>query len=74
MDLSPEAIRQIFIQVFVLVVSICFHEFGHAIMADRLGARLGQTVVIDNRGGAGGIVGTRSVATWSVRASNRNSP
>ncbi len=37
MDLSPEAIRQIFIQVFVLVVSICFHEFGHAIMADRLG-------------------------------------
>jgi Zn-dependent protease len=37
MDLSPEAIRQIVIQVFVLVVSICFHEFGHAIMADRLG-------------------------------------
>lgn len=37
MDLSPEAIRQIVIQVFVLVVSVCFHEFGHAIMADRLG-------------------------------------
>jgi tripartite-type tricarboxylate transporter receptor subunit TctC len=32
------------------------------IMADRLSARLGQTVVVDNRGGAGGIVGTRSVA------------
>ncbi|MPZ58545.1 MAG: tripartite tricarboxylate transporter substrate binding protein [Rhizobiales bacterium] len=32
------------------------------IMADRLSARLGQTVVVDNRGGAGGIVGTRSAA------------
>jgi Zn-dependent protease len=37
MDLSPEAIRWIVIHVFVLVVSVCFHEFGHAIMADRLG-------------------------------------
>jgi Zn-dependent protease len=37
MDLSPEAFRQIFIRVFVLVVSVCFHEFGHAYMADRLG-------------------------------------
>ena len=37
MDLSPEAIRWIVIRMFVLVVSVCFHEFGHAIMADRLG-------------------------------------
>src|SRR6185503_15482553 len=37
MDLSPEQIRWIFIRVFVLVVSFCFHEFGHAIMADKLG-------------------------------------
>jgi Zn-dependent protease len=37
MDLSPEAIRWIVIHMFVLVVSVCFHEFGHAIMADRLG-------------------------------------
>ncbi|HEY5950561.1 MAG TPA: site-2 protease family protein [Kofleriaceae bacterium] len=37
MNLSPEDIRQIFIRVFVLVVSVCFHEFGHAFMADRLG-------------------------------------
>jgi Zn-dependent protease len=37
MDLSPEQIRDIFIKVFVLVVSVCFHEFGHAFMADRLG-------------------------------------
>jgi Zn-dependent protease len=37
MDLSPEAIRWIVIHVFVLVVSVCFHEFGHAIMADKLG-------------------------------------
>ena len=31
------------------------------IMADRLGAGLGQTVVVENRGGGGGLVGTRSV-------------
>jgi Zn-dependent protease len=37
MNLSPEDIRQIVIRVFVLVVSVAFHEFGHAIMADRLG-------------------------------------
>ncbi len=37
MDLSPEAIRTIFIRVFVLVVAVCFHEFGHAYMATRLG-------------------------------------
>jgi tripartite-type tricarboxylate transporter receptor subunit TctC len=32
------------------------------LMADRLTATLGQPVVVDNRGGAGGLVGTRSVA------------
>jgi Zn-dependent protease len=37
MDLSPHDIRWIFIRVFVLVVSVCVHEFGHALMADRLG-------------------------------------
>ena len=37
MDLSPEDFRQMFVSVFVLVVSVCFHEFGHAFMADRLG-------------------------------------
>ncbi len=37
MDLSPEKVRQIVIYVFVLIVSVAFHEFGHAIMADRLG-------------------------------------
>jgi Zn-dependent protease len=37
MNLSAEDIRTIFIRVFVLVVSVCFHEFGHAFMADRLG-------------------------------------
>ncbi len=37
MDLTPEAIRWIFIGLFVLVVSVALHEFGHAWMADRLG-------------------------------------
>jgi Zn-dependent protease len=37
MNLTPEDIRQIVIRVFVLVVSVAFHEFGHAMMADRLG-------------------------------------
>jgi Zn-dependent protease len=37
MDLSPEQIRWIVIRIFVLVASVCFHEFGHAFMAVRLG-------------------------------------
>src|SRR5262245_2847732 len=36
-DLSPEQIRWIITYVFVLVVSVSFHEFGHAFMAHRLG-------------------------------------
>lgn len=37
MDLSPEKVREILIYVFVLLISVALHEFGHAIMADRLG-------------------------------------
>lgn len=37
MNLEPEKIRLILISVFILVGSVCFHEFGHAYMADRLG-------------------------------------
>lgn len=37
MDLSPAQIRWILIYVFVLLISVALHEFGHAIMADRLG-------------------------------------
>jgi Zn-dependent protease len=37
MDFSPEQIRWIIIGVFVLVVSVAFHEFGHAVMAHKLG-------------------------------------
>jgi Zn-dependent protease len=37
MDLTPENIRWILIYVFVLLISVALHEFGHAIMADRLG-------------------------------------
>lgn len=37
MSLSAHDIRQILIYVFVLLVSVAMHEFGHAFMADRLG-------------------------------------
>jgi len=37
MDISPESIRWILIGLFVLVISVALHEFGHAFMADRLG-------------------------------------
>ena len=37
MDLSPQQIRWILIGVFVLLVSVALHEFGHAIMAYKLG-------------------------------------
>jgi len=37
MDLKPEQIRWILIYVFVLVISVALHEFGHAIMANSLG-------------------------------------
>lgn len=37
MDVSPQQIRWILIQLFILVASVAFHEFGHAIMADKLG-------------------------------------
>ncbi len=37
MDLTPEKIRWILIYVFVLLISVALHEFGHAIMAYKLG-------------------------------------
>lgn len=37
MDLSPEKLQQIAIYLFVLIASIAFHEFGHAIVAHKLG-------------------------------------
>lgn len=37
MDLSPQDIRWILIGLFVLIVSVALHEFGHAIMAHKLG-------------------------------------
>lgn len=37
MDFSPETVRRILIYVFVLLISVALHEFGHAIMADKLG-------------------------------------
>src|SRR5687767_15961128 len=37
MDLSPTDIRWILIGLFVLIVSVALHEFGHAVMAHKLG-------------------------------------
>ena len=37
MDLTSEQIRWILIYVFVLLISVALHEFGHAIMAHKLG-------------------------------------
>ena len=37
MDLSPEQIRWIIQALIILILSICVHEFGHAIVADKLG-------------------------------------
>ena len=37
MDLSPETIRWIIQALIILILSICVHEFGHAIVADKLG-------------------------------------
>ena len=38
------------------------NDFVARVLAQRLSERLGQTVVIDNRGGSGGLVGTMAVA------------
>ena len=37
MDISPDKVRWALLYVLVLLVSVALHEFGHAIMADRLG-------------------------------------
>lgn len=43
MDFSAAEIRLIVEGLAFLVVSICVHEFGHAIVADKLGDRLPRT-------------------------------
>lgn len=37
MDFTPEDIRNIVQVLIILILSICVHEFGHAIVADKLG-------------------------------------
>jgi len=37
MNVTPEQIRWVFVYLFVLIISIALHEFGHAFMATRLG-------------------------------------
>lgn len=37
MDLSPQQIRNIVVGVFILLISVALHEFGHAIAAYKLG-------------------------------------
>lgn len=40
MDLSPDRVRLALTSLAAFVVSVAFHEFGHAFVADRLGDRL----------------------------------
>ena len=40
MDFSPDRVRLALISLAAFVVSVAFHEFGHAFVADRLGDRL----------------------------------
>ncbi len=40
MDFTSDEIRLIFQGIIFLVLSICVHEYGHAIVADKLGDRL----------------------------------
>jgi Zn-dependent protease len=40
MHLGPEDIQRIIVGLITLVLSICVHEFGHAIVADKLGDSL----------------------------------
>jgi Zn-dependent protease len=37
MDLDADKVRWILISLFVLIVSVALHEFGHAVMAHKLG-------------------------------------
>jgi Zn-dependent protease len=39
MDISPDQIRRALLSLAAFVVSVTFHEFGHAFVADRLGDR-----------------------------------
>lgn len=40
MDLSPDVVRRALLGLAAFVVSVSVHEFGHALVADRLGDRL----------------------------------
>ena len=44
------------------------------IVAEKMSEALGQQIVIDNRGGAGGTLGTRAVAKRARRLHHRCSP
>ncbi|MES1208255.1 MAG: site-2 protease family protein, partial [Pseudomonadota bacterium] len=40
MDFSPDQVRRALLALVAFVVSVSVHEFGHALVADRLGDRL----------------------------------
>ncbi len=40
MDISPDQVRSALLALVAFVVSVSVHEFGHALVADRLGDRL----------------------------------
>jgi tripartite-type tricarboxylate transporter receptor subunit TctC len=63
---APPASAQTYPSRTITMV-VAFPAGGYAdtfarVLADRLGAKLGQTVVVENRGGAGGNIGAGTVA------------
>jgi Zn-dependent protease len=43
MDISPDQVRRALLALVAFIVSVSVHEFGHALVADRLGDRLPRT-------------------------------
>lgn len=63
---TPAGAQQYPTQPVTLVVAFAAGGFADGVarlIGDKLGERLGQSIVVENRGGAGGNLGARAVAT-----------